>query len=368
MTPAENQKLEWLQALRGVAAMMVLFYHLGTHWAQSFHLSHGLPIVKWGFSGVDVFFVLSGLVVSMSAERLSGPGEARRFFSRRAIRVYFGYWPALVFAMLVFGLLDNAQYHADQKAFSSLLLLSFWPGNHWLGTAWTLSFELYFYLGMALLICFGKKSNRPMLLALAFMAVASWNAGLMFYDKSAFVGGAQPLRTWMSAYILEFIAGALIASFRQQVRWNPVLAVVALSLAFASAAVGSFSEWFDRIELLRVGSFGVAAVAIVFIALMLQAANKLQPPRWLVAVGDASYSLYLLHASLVALLYILLDRLKIANSHARLLYEIAVPVVCIGFSYAWYRLIEYPLHRWGVQTLMPDRPAKRPAADNPAEG
>ena len=349
------QKLEWLQALRGVAALMVLFYHLWPHWDKNPFLTHLVPVTKWGFSGVDVFFVLSGLVVSMTAEHLYEGADALRFFYRRAIRIYLGYWPALLLTVLVFGLLYGANYPADQRAFSSLLLLSFWPDDHWLGTAWTLSFELYFYVGMALLVCFCKTPNRPKVLGIVFALVALWNAALMFGNKSAFIGGVQPLRMWMAAYIMEFVAGALLASYRQHIKWHPVLALVAISLAAMSAAVGTFSEWFDRIEVLRVGTFGIAAAMLVLLALMLQAKKTHQPPRWLVTIGDSSYSLYLLHTALIATLYLILDKLHITNFYAILLCEILMPCISIALAIAWYRLLERPLYRWGIQTLLPKK-------------
>jgi exopolysaccharide production protein ExoZ len=356
VTERNEQKLEWLQALRGIAAMMVLFYHLWPHWDKQAFLAHAVPAMKFGFSGVDVFFVLSGFVVTMTAENLLGRDEALRFLIRRAIRIYFGYWPALLTTVLVFGLLFGAHYQADQRAISSLLLLSFWPDDHWLGTAWSLTFELYFYVGITLLVSFCKPSIRPRVLAIAFLLVALWNAALMFSSKPAFIGGVQPLRMWLSAYILEFIAGALFAYYRQHLKWHPVLAMVALSLVVTGAAVGSFSEWFDRIELLRVGTFGLAAAALVFLTLMVQANNAFRAPRWLVAVGDASYSLYLLHPALVALLYGRLDYFHPTNGTGRLLLEMLIPILCIALTYAWYRLIEHPLYRWGTRTLLPKAP------------
>ena len=62
-----KHKLNWIQALRGFAALMVLFFHMRPHWKLTPTLAAFSGITQWGFAGVDIFFALSGFVVYRSA-------------------------------------------------------------------------------------------------------------------------------------------------------------------------------------------------------------------------------------------------------------------------------------------------------------
>ena len=62
-----KQKLHWIQALRGFAALIVLFFHMRPHWELTPVLAIFSGVTQWGFSGVDIFFALSGFVVYRSA-------------------------------------------------------------------------------------------------------------------------------------------------------------------------------------------------------------------------------------------------------------------------------------------------------------
>jgi exopolysaccharide production protein ExoZ len=61
-------KNHWIQVLRGVAALMVVFFHLGEYWALVPELHITKVVTHWGFAGVDIFFVLSGFVVYQSVD------------------------------------------------------------------------------------------------------------------------------------------------------------------------------------------------------------------------------------------------------------------------------------------------------------
>lgn len=109
-----------LQALRAYAATLVLFHH-----SQRFYTDMGgsfgwfESIGRWGFTGVDIFFVLSGYVIARSISPRNGsvirPAD---FLFRRFGRIYLGYWP-FFFIALVTASLFYPQFLADKKIFAS---------------------------------------------------------------------------------------------------------------------------------------------------------------------------------------------------------------------------------------------------------
>ncbi len=88
-----------IQALRGIAALLVVFYHSVPHFT-AMGLSNTIfeSIGKFGYIGVDIFFVISGYVMAKTSSDVEVcPGNGRLFLGKRFARIYLGYWP--IFAM-----------------------------------------------------------------------------------------------------------------------------------------------------------------------------------------------------------------------------------------------------------------------------
>ena len=140
-----------LQALRFLAALPVLVYHIAPHvWASGVTrggLLEHMHLV--GFGGVDVFFVISGFIMWHTTPGDHGPADAWRFLRRRIARIYSGYWPFLLLAALIWYL-----YHPDLIPFKNWPLSTTLapnpagttdqldPGRLALPGAWTLRFEM----------------------------------------------------------------------------------------------------------------------------------------------------------------------------------------------------------------------------------
>ena len=106
--------------------------------------------------------------------------------------------------------------------------------------------------------------------------------------------------------------------------------------------MGSLSPYFDRVEVMRAASFGVMGVSALALALTLER-TRLNPPAWLVLLGDASYSLYLLHTFLLDASGRMRMDLGISSPPALLLFMLALPVVIILLSVWWFRWVEKPI-------------------------
>ena len=345
-TTARN---DWIQVLRALAALAVLCFHLQPHWGTSTLLGPWLAWASQGFAGVDIFFVLSGFVVYLSARRTLTdlPGLAR-FFRRRALRIYLGYWPVFLLSLLVAALANAALPALDSRLLRSAFLLQPDIWQNVVPTAWSLTFELWFYLCMGLLVFWaGPKPVKAILCAMLLLVV--WNDSWMFAEQQQVYQGMQPLRHVLTALMLEFLAGALVAHaylrnaalFARTLPW----AATGIALMALGWSAGVSSIWYGRVEMMRAASYGVAGLGALVVALAVsQTAWK--PPGWLVRIGDASYSLYLLHPLLLGFAGDLRFRYVESSFLLKNLFLLALPFAIVAISLAWFRWIERPTINW----------------------
>jgi peptidoglycan/LPS O-acetylase OafA/YrhL len=145
-------RLAWLDALRGFAALCVVYDHGSTLVLQP---SRGFlyHVFNFGQYGVFVFFLVSGYIVPASLER---KGSVRSFWISRAFRLYPMYLVALMLAALAYwtgyGTIMGAEHHPLTSAASWLLMLpNLLTGANVPNVTWTLSYEMVFYLLLAAL-------------------------------------------------------------------------------------------------------------------------------------------------------------------------------------------------------------------------
>ncbi len=267
-----------LQVLRAYAAISVAYFHLFT------------PVFNVGRFGVDVFFVISGFIMSLVC--FSRP---EHFLSRRIIRIVPIYW-IYTLALFTVSVLAPALLKSVTPSLPNLLRsLLFIPYvkenglvNPLVPPGWTLNYEMYFYV----LVAFCIPIFRPRLATLAASALM--------------VAIGATLRWKESGPIAAFYADSIIGEFCLGVaafwlwQWNPTVRPVAgvlTSLILLSGLALILSEYFHveaRIPTGRFAAFGLPALVLVLSSLFLERSRKIAS-RALLLVGDASYSLYLSH-------------------------------------------------------------------------
>lgn len=340
-----SNNLLWIQSLRGIAALMVLFFHMRPHWELSPSLSIFTETMKFGFSGVDIFFALSGFVVYRSAQRTIADQGFWPFLKKRLLRIYLGYWPVLILVAVMTVCVFQTNLPSLKKMIFSALLLypNLW--DNWLPPAWSLTMELYFYLWIGLLALFPSRHQLKAIIS-TMLLLAIWNLGWLVVDRSAVFSGQQPLRTVFTGLGIEFLAGSVVAhaySQRAKLFERPYLTIpICLALMTAGVAIGMTSAYFDRVEIMRVATFGVMGVAALILALTLEQTH-LSPPSWLVSVGDASYSLYLLHTIFLDLSGKIRGLFQLSSSSVLLVFMLTLPIVIVMISILWYRWVEKPI-------------------------
>ncbi len=329
-----------LDGLRGAAVLCVLGFHAR------------VPFLRWGYLGVDVFFVLSGfLITSVLLREWAATGDIRlrSFYARRALRLL----PALL-ALLALSLLPAGGPDLGRRVRSAAVVLFY--GSNWARAfdrdvllpefehTWSLSIEEQFYVLWPVALALALRKGWParriagLLASGALVAAAGraamWSAG--FGPERLYNG----LDTRADGLLAGCLLGVALASgLRPGVRnpsVAPALAVAALPFAWATFG----SRWDDAFMFVA----GYAGVAIASAASI--AALVVERPRWLhrllsspplVRVGRISYGLYLWHYPL----FLWVDRLGLPRVPGALAKAAGVLAVA-SLSYRW---IERPFLR-----------------------
>jgi peptidoglycan/LPS O-acetylase OafA/YrhL len=395
-TAGTTSRLAWLDALRGFAALCVVFDHGSTlllRPARDF-------LYQWfnlGQYGVFVFFLVSGYIVPASLER---KGSLRGFWTSRAFRLYPMYAAALILAAVSYytgyGTVRGAEHHPLTSAASWLLMLpNLLTGPNVPNVTWTLSYEMVFYLLLAAL--FSLNVHRH-----------SGGYALTFAASSVVLGGVLPMAAlahWAyhaphGALALDAAADALIvggialAVFGGSLRAKAGTALAALTgLILVTVNQGYPYPWSGgvilalmftgtlvyRAEHGQAGRAAAAAIAVAVLALttvagvwhgarygpqwqtqwvssvllaaatfgIAMAARNRKIPRAAAWLGVISYSVYLLHP-LIFGAYRSVPALHRAHTMpVQAALFAALAAVIVAASAVTYYLIEMPMQRLG---------------------
>ena len=344
------RQIEPIQSLRAFAALAVVVGHAqtealvaATKRGEVFAVSHLLP---WG-AGVDLFFAISGFIMVVASERLfAAPGGTATFVTRRLTRIVPLYWLATTLYVAI-------QFATRKPVGGADLVASylFWPRDVYgdgvlrpiYALGWTLQYEMAFYALFAPAI--GLPRRRAVVLVASVLA-----AGVAI--GCAWPLPAGPLAFWTQPIVLEFALGMAVGlAWRKGFRL-PAWARVGLGAAALAAlafdgldAAHQAVTWITPTDGARVLSWGLpTALLVVAAALGPRAAS----PRRLcgtVALGDASYALYLVHPFVVGTLV----RVYAATPLPALLgwwpFVSAAVAVSIAAAFAVHHWIERPAAR-----------------------
>jgi exopolysaccharide production protein ExoZ len=304
-----------IQYLRGLAALSVLVTH-SLQWPLG-ELHFGL--LKTGRLGVEVFFIISGFIMTMIAG--SGQFKAGEFLVRRAFRIVPAYWAA-TFLVTILALAMPSQFRTTVPTFEGLIksllfIPSLEPKAPLLLLGWTLDFEAFFYIVFASLFFLASEA-RTLVLCGLFAVLVAVGMGL---ENPTHV---QAFYTSMS--LIGFCAGTLLAQVYRHglirpnvwVRRALLIAVPVLLVLFYVVPWDNA----DRVALPVHLLMSVTAFGIVLLGLQIEA-DKLLPRVWsLKYLGDASYSVYLFHMFSVAAVW----------GVAKRMFDVQQPLVYLAFS------------------------------------
>lgn len=346
----QAKRLEVLDYGRFFAAMAVLLFHYTFNGIYNGSISslHSFPAIseftKYGYLGVDLFFMISGYVIFLSAQNKT-PGQ---FIQSRLVRLYPAFWFAVISTSLLTALWGGENITITwQQVLANLTMIPPVFGHDAVdGVYWTLMYELTFYVAVFFLMAFGLGGGlRKVFLIWPFLMLLAWAFQIEYF---LFSGG----------YYTFFAAGAVFAVLRSE---RTIFAWVSLLVAFCLCI-----DFVRDISLLKadrqsiayqpdVVSAIIASFFLFFIILNTRFGAALKLPKSYL-LGVLTYPLYLIHASWG---YILLNHFATdGNKYAA---YIGVTVIVLAVSFCIHRVIEVRLgHFW--RALFSGRWMWRPAA------
>jgi exopolysaccharide production protein ExoZ len=279
-----------LQYARAIAALLVVYFHSVLQ-LERMDPDTVFASFRFGETGVDLFFVLSGFVMWLTtADRNMSPVE---FYRRRIERIVPLYW---VLTLLASAIAFTLPSYLNSTKFDLQHLLASLFFVPWVNPAsgaeelitpvvipgWTLNFEMYFYLVFGSLLLLPKYMRITALFAVLAAIFLFTNFGAEKGVIANFYG---------NAIIFEFLAGVLIAKLYLDKRFlQKGLAVVLVPVAFVGLVAGDAAH----LEIPRLISAGLPAAVIIYGLVSLDF-TKVAEFKFLHLIGDASYSLYLTH-------------------------------------------------------------------------
>jgi peptidoglycan/LPS O-acetylase OafA/YrhL len=341
----QDGKLAFVHGARGIAALSVALFHCYDSTPVADRVAEEFPstadgIVRLGFLGVDLFFVISGFVISLTLyQRLLKVSDWGRFFLRRQLRLDPPYWTAIAIAItsaLVINHLrpgTNAPVPGVTDVLAHLFYLQGFLGiKQIVGIFWTLCFEIQFYLFFGACMLFLNRSALSgrafgwVMLPLFILSIAT------FWDLVPEVPGLFVTR-WF-----EFFAGVVVfLSWRREISGLQV--AIYLTLLLAAAA---FIPLPDDNLIARVTTVTVLLIALLFLLAVQGTGIK----TWLGGpvlryLGNISYSFYLTHALVGIRLLKIVVRDNDSIFHTWVLYAVGV-LVSMAAADLLYRLVERP--------------------------
>jgi peptidoglycan/LPS O-acetylase OafA/YrhL len=396
-----TRRVAWLDALRGIAALAVVFDHLSPYILTEVrdHVYHWLDVGEYG---VFVFFLISGYIVPASLER---KGSVRTFWVSRVFRLYPLYLVVIALALTLApfgaGTLRGAPSDPGTSVLAQLLMMgNVLAGPNVPNVVWSLSYEMIFYLLLTALFIAGvhKRSgwyavafgvaavalggvlpqqyfshhlSSPKLIAavadvvlLTGLAVAivvrgaprlrlagAGLAGVLALLLLAFNGGW--IYPWEALAImgLMFTGTALYRAEQGQYPWPRAIAVAVVTFGLGIAAglwhshawgISARAELFW--ERRWFFAFFLAGLTFAFGLLVLR---HVPVPRWVAWLGLISYSIYLLHPLLIDICFHVLWHGHHYSFGIQVLQAAAFYAVVIAVSSVTYILVERPMQAMG---------------------
>jgi peptidoglycan/LPS O-acetylase OafA/YrhL len=328
---ARSANFTVIQALRGVAALWVVLFHLEKGEAVKGLTGH-LPswlsysIFGYGSAGVAVFFVLSGFVIAHSLERKKmSVAELGRFALRRSVRLDPPYWASMALAVAVACAVAFSHGQSEPLPSTPQVLAHVSYTQELLRMPelqvvyWTLTYEVQFYLVFATSRLFGDRAFWA-LYVLALIAAAEGHEwaihGLFLNLWHGFFLGVLAYRAGYvreRAWLLFLLVAVTVVGQR------PDAGVFALPCAATSILLFTFAR------------FG-------------QLTKALGSAPWQ-GLGTISYSLYLVHVPMLRLLTGAWQRIAGRGFMADTAAGFVLTLACIAAAAAFYFVIEKPTHR-----------------------
>jgi exopolysaccharide production protein ExoZ len=327
--------LVYLQYLRGLAALAVVYFHISLQYNELGLFGLYLPV--FGKEGVDVFFVLSGFIICYIAQ--IRPKAPRAFIWDRIVRVVPLYWfySALMTTMLILlpEMVKSGQFDLTHIITSFIFMPHAHPifsEQYWpvVIPGWTLNYEMFFYF---IFFC-SLYLLKGIRLAFIIITIGSLVALQLLFTMP------YPLNFWGNPIVLEFLFGMLLA--KVVIKYGAAINIK-LSLLVSVLIVLFSCVFFDLNNPFLIG---LSAALLVFWVVVINLKTKPINLLVLKLLGDASYSLYLSHIFVISVVNTVCKKLPFENSVNGFIFIILSFSLSIIVGVFSYQSIEKPIVRY----------------------
>jgi peptidoglycan/LPS O-acetylase OafA/YrhL len=378
--PNLSGRIPELDGLRGFAILMVLLFHYGYRPGDpgSALLIHFRNLFRLGWTGVDLFFVLSGFLIGgILLDAKGSPNYFKTFYARRFYRIipiYYLYILSFILLVVFAGKVLQAHNHAHELPTLGvgvleqfLFVQNIWAHSSvialwWFGVTWSLAVEEQFYLATPLVIRFLDGARLRALLLLIIFSAPLLRAYFYFTEQPLAPHGYvfTPCRADSLAL------GMLAAIYWRDERFRSWLSTrrrslfVLVTVLFAGMA--ALWRWYSNPLLFLPLTIGLSWIGLSYAALLLLTLQnrggliaRTARTNWLRELGRVSYCVYLIHNVIPYLVFVLALR---STPHLVDLRTFGLMLVSAALTYliarlSW-RLIEGPLvkigHRWSYES------------------
>ena len=327
-----NNKYDSTQVFRFVAAFMVIILH-STFYASE-RLGIKIPLYEQGSNGVRLFFVISGFVMIISSEKFKiKAGGWKVFAIKRIIRIVPIYWIVTTYKLFILIVASSVVYHAKLDVSYILKSYFFIPAMNvdgklqpFLGVGWTLNFEMFFYFFFTVALAF--RLNTILFLSLIFIPLAI---------LSNFINTSWPdVRFYANPIVLDFLYGMIAGQLILKNKKLPpkiAVAVIGIGLLYLFLPQLAAKNLFENLLI------GIAAFLVIYGGASIENLWT-SKPGWLIYLGGASYSLYLVHPLIAPLAPSLLSMFRLKWVVLSIILSI---VFAIAAGTIFYKFCEKPI-------------------------
>lgn len=340
------KRLELLDYGRFFAAIIVVAFHYSFNGIANgkidsiSHIPSVIAVTKYGYIGVEFFFMISGYVIFFSSKNRT----AAKFAEGRAIRLYPAYWFAILFTSF-FALQwggDLMSVYPRQIIANFTMMQSFMGIGHVDGVYWTLAYEITFYFAVFVILFLGLQKHLNAIFI--FWPIAFYIAIVANIQSKPYLGG----------YYYYFSAGALFALLAEKFDRRAIFSLVATYFLCIYFTVGRANNLTELIGVKFSAIVSGIIVTIFFLFFVFQnskTGRSLKLPMSRIA-GAITYPIYLIHAHFG---YMFLSRFA-TEENKLAIYALTVSIVVLtaliihliidkSLHFVWKRLFYYIITR-----------------------
>jgi len=329
-----------IQYLRAIAALLVVISHIA--WKN---IQAGGSTMHWwheaGTFGVDIFFIISGYIMVYITQNMhQKPYNVRTFIKKRFIRIVPLYWFYTLVALAIFLLLPERVNSAggDTEIIKSFFLLPLSSTQNYLvGVGWTLHYEFIFYI----LFSFGLLFSRTIGNILVGSTILLLVIGSTVIPME---GISYVVYSFLNDIFIEFGLGIVLYFILLKFKKIP------LCLSLHSIALGLFLFYYlhsgGQLTSIHHIDTGLSAFLICFGVVSLEYFWKKRECKLLTTLGNASYSIYLLHPFVLVAVVMANEKLQNSIPQNEVFLIIMMLIISLVSGYISYIFIEKRLIRW----------------------